>query len=225
MAEENALYRCPGPVVRAEQWKELQASREKTITRLKLYLDEDACVTGVPANVTGLDPYADELGKAFVSLVRHEMSGHKDAAESLRSMRAIAILFSEMLNLIATAELPGVVAFQDAGFGPVAKERLSVSALRKFNDDAARMNVADPQNSNTLPLSRLLGAAFPKAWAEYKEAAKGNDANSTLHHAAIIGDIYSEMVDVLQYMQLRDETDFTEYNVPQLRELLNVASK
>jgi hypothetical protein len=220
------MYRCPGPTVRAEQWKQLQSSREATIGRLSLYLSEEACVAGVPTEVGGLDPYADELGKAFVSLVRHEMTGHKDSVESLRSMRAIATLFSEILHLIATADLPSeVVAIEDAPFHYTgSRERLSLDGLKQFNADASELAAIDPQGSNTLELAKLLGDAFPKAWAEYRTAAQKDDTDATLHHAAILGDIYSEMVDVLQYMQLRDEQEFTEFRIPELRALLNTTS-
>lgn len=222
MSNAKFSRRCPGPEVRKEQWNALQRRRVATTARLREYLSEEACVAGVPVDVTGLNPYADQLGQAFLSLVKCEMAGHSDALESLRCMRAIAVVLSEMLRIIPKSVSPALARDDDYSLllDEQRSARLRINDLEEFNSRASHIRVTDPSYSETMALAELLAKAYPKACAEYERSLEAGDVPSCIHHAAIVADQFSEMLDVLQYMKLRDERDFTEYAVPELHDTL-----
>jgi hypothetical protein len=78
------------------EWDDLRRDRQALIVALEDYLSDKACVPGVPKDPTGLHPRIDLLASAYTAMTKSELLEQTDATQSIRSMKAFALLFSEL---------------------------------------------------------------------------------------------------------------------------------
>lgn len=169
----------------------------------KEYLAEPGCVAGVPANVQGVNAYADALGQYYLALLKSELADHGgDDVESLSSMKGLSIVFAEMWAEASRAlESNREVASFDLSLLPLVSPRQQSLDVNRIQSVCSRIDA-----SREIPAERLfsyeygglLTKAFSKALVELQTCAPAEDRAIIKHHCALLGDILDEMLDLVQ---------------------------
>lgn len=216
--------RCPGLAIRTEQWRTLLNHREALRASLKDYLSEPSCVANAADDGGDVEPHIKALCSAYVALVRIELTGHSDTTSSIRCMRSIAILFAELWRVAAEAT-PRTLS-STAPHIPIRSLRQKnrpLNGLDRLIESSQSCTFATNEQLATVNLAELISCSYCKAYSELTKADQENDIGSVRHHAALLADVLNEMLNVAIYMQLRKESDFSEFQVPAFQVHLGVS--
>jgi hypothetical protein len=217
MGHTVTLCRRRIPDINSIRFGEILKKRMALYGVAKTYLQEDGCVKGTPAIITGINPYCDMLGQYFLALLKSELSSHGgDEIESLASMKAMSLVFSEMWAE-ASELLEGNkhLAKFDVAFIPLGESRqrrLDVSRLEIIIDKINSQRSISDENQFTYDYGDLIVKSFSKALVELKLCAMDDDISIIKHHASLLGDLLDEMLDLVQYLQ--DDNPPTELALP-----------
>lgn len=194
----------------------LQRKRKELTGILGHYLEAKPCVAGSPEVVEGINPYADSLAQHYVTLLRSEITGHGgNKTESLASMAALSIVFSEMWSEASAAlnqnqeilKHPFMVGYKQT----LTKNRLldisSIQALASSEEQRAKI---PEEHLETYNYGSILARGYCKALTELQSCASGNDQAIIKHHASLIRDLMDEMLDLVQYLSPKNiESEFS----------------
>jgi|GEM_PF-5891557 len=188
------------------RFSEISKKRTALYGVLKKYLEEDACVEGTPKTIAGINPYADMLGQYFLAILHSELSAHRgDGIESLASMKAMSIVFSEMwAEASEFLEVNKDLAKFDVALIPLGasrQRRLDVTRLEKVIEKLNGQRTIAVEHQFTFDFGNMLVKSYSKGLVELNLSAKGDDISIIKHHASLLGDLLDEMLDLVQYLQ------------------------
>lgn len=185
---------------------ELQRKRKELTGILSQYLEAKPCVAGSPEVVEGINVYADSLAQHYVTLLKSEITGHGgDKTESLASMAALGIVFSEMWGeanaaLNQNQEIlnhPFMVGYKQT----LERNRLlDISSIQALAANEVQCAKIPAEHIETYNYGSLLARGYCKALTELQSCASGNDKAIIKHHASLVGDLMDEMLDLVQYL-------------------------
>lgn len=183
----------------------------------KMYIQEDGCVEGTPTTIEGINPYSDMLGQYYLAILKSELSSHGgDEIESLASMKAMSLVFSEMwAEASELLEDNKHLAKFDVALIPLGEfrqRRLDLTRLQLVIDKMNSQRTISAEHKFSYDYGDLLVKSYCKALVELKLCAMGDDITIIKHHASLLGDLLDEMLDLVQYLQA--DNPLTEQKLP-----------
>jgi hypothetical protein len=183
---------------------ELQQKRKELTEILIHYLEEKPCIAGSPEVFEGVNSYADSLAQHYVTLLKSEITGHRgDKAESLASMAALGMVFSEMWGEAYAA----LNKNQEIISHPFMVGYKQTSERNRLLDISLIQAVSAIEAQRT---KILLARSYCKALTELQSCASGNEKSIIKHHTSLVGDLMDEMLNLVQYLSQNNiESEFS----------------
>lgn len=201
---------------RAQEWVESEKQRADLIQTLRAYLNDDPCVAGAAKDVAKVNPHVDLLAKAYVALVKEEISGHSSRASGMRCMRATALVFSDMWRLPASLDSTLLESDDELDVALAGGQSATdPKLLKKLIKAYAKVKINKGPVSQVLEAAEVLSASYARAFCEFQAALQNDDISVVYHHASLIADLIEQMHHLLNYTKQKTETDFTEFNLPE----------
>lgn len=195
---------------------ELQQKRKELTEILIHYLEEKPCIAGSPEVFEGVNSYADSLAQHYVTLLKSEITGHGgDKAESLASMAALGMVFSEMWGEAYAALNKNQEIINHpfmAGYKQTSERNriLDISLIQALAAIEAQRTKIPMQHVETYNYGSLLARSYCKALTELQSCALGNDKSIIKHHTSLVGDLMEEMLNLVQYLSQNNiESEFS----------------
>ena len=201
---------------RNEEWEEAEKQRENLIQTLRAYLNDEPCVAGASKDIAKVNPHVNLLAKAYVALVKEEISGHKSRASGMRCMRATALVFSDMWRIPANLDsklLEGDDVLDISLKG--GQSATDTKLLKKLIKAYAKVKIKKGATSQVLEAAEVLSESYARAYSEFQAALQNDDISVVYHHASLIADLIEQMHNLLNYTKQKTDTDFTEFNLPE----------
>lgn len=213
MGRSATLCGGKGGLVAPLNWNAIRDSRDHVNNNLVAYLKSASCVQGAPAQVPREGAYLDELSRGFVSVLVAELN-NLDSPDKYQSSISFAVIYTEMwrqATLIGT-RLPAdddSVSWikQPAG---ETKELIPIEQLRKLNTKWSNWSCSKLESDYFLSFAVNLSDGYLKAMEEARIAADSKNEVSVAHHAAVLGDIFQEMLTLHETLMPRKNSRFTE---------------
>lgn len=200
------------------EWENIRQERRALIAALDEYCEGDACVPGVATMSLSTDhPDVDLMTSAYVAMIKTELAGHADDVESIRSMKAFALLFTELLGLPASHIPQSIERNDQFSIGNRVGNGRHVVNLSDYQPIIAAskdMRFEGEAEQESVRLAELLASSYNKSYLEYIASYGVENIKVVKHHLTLISDLVDQMMRLAQNAAPRDLEDHTEYELP-----------
>ena len=193
-----------------EGLQQLAAQRVRLRHALGVYLSDAACVEGTPADLDMAMPEAALLSRAYVNLVHSELAQHDgDAVASTQSLVLLGQLFACLWLVPSQLQVSSIRVEQGPLIGENLKSALRVlpEFLQSESEKLRRPPLKELVSEEIVNTAKLLGQAYVKGCVELSVAVAGQQKAVIRHHAALVGDVAQQMIELVNWLNAGEDTE------------------